>query len=132
MPEVVSVMIVGLGIDFLENSRMEEELSRSRWRQEDGVFTAREIGWCDADQNPTGRYAACFAAKEAAFKALGVPASDLAISREAELAQGPCHAQPLRLHGRLKVASERLGVSAMKLSIARDARRTGAIIILES
>jgi holo-[acyl-carrier protein] synthase len=130
-PEVVFV-IVGVGIDFFENSRMEEELARNEWRQEEGIFTAKEISWCDAGQEPARRYAACFATKEAALKALSLQVSDLAMFREVELAREIGRGPQILFHDRLKAASERLGAGGAKLSIAHGAHRTGAILILES
>jgi phosphopantetheinyl transferase (holo-ACP synthase) len=36
-------VILGLGIDLLETSRVERELSRDEWQPGDGIFTPEEI-----------------------------------------------------------------------------------------
>ncbi len=76
-----------------------------------GIFTPGEIRFCSAALNPVHQYAACFAAKEAAMKALGVQANDLALFREVEVGHGSGQGYDLILRDRLKVASERLGVT---------------------
>ncbi len=124
-------MILGLGIDLLETSRVEQELSRGEWLFADGIFTPEEITYCSAISKPALRFAACFAAKEAMCKALGVQVSDLALFREVDVAprgNGGCQ---VVLHGRLKAAAGRLGVRSIKLSIAHHTGQTSAIVILE-
>lgn len=125
-------MIVGLGIDLLEISRVAHELARGDWRQEDGVFLREEIQRCSSVRHPERLYAACFAAKEAALKALGIGISDLATLREVEV----CRTEPgeyvLRLHGRLQLMSKQLGVRVIRVSVAVTAKQTGAMVILES
>lgn len=125
-------MILGLGIDFLETSRVERELSRGRWLSEHGIFTPGEISYCGSARRPARRYAACFAAKEAALKALGVRVRDLAMFREVEVEPGSGDEYKLVLHERLKAASEQLGVRRVTLSIAYKAAQVGAVVVLEA
>lgn len=64
-------MIVGVGIDIIEVSRVEQKVSRDGGFKEK-VFSKSEIEYCES--NPTLRfqhYAARFAAKEAFLKASG-------------------------------------------------------------
>ena len=51
-------MIVGLGIDLIENRRVEQELARSEWTREDGIFSREEIRYCNLGKKPARRYAA--------------------------------------------------------------------------
>ena len=125
-------MIVGLGVDLLENSRIAQELARGDWRQENGVFTSEEIKRCSTGKNPALRYAACFAAKEATLKALGVGVSDLAMFREVEIGLDENGEYAVVLHDRLKSESEQLGVRHIRISVAAAAKQTGAMVILES
>ena len=64
-------MIVGTGIDIAEVPRIAESIQRFGDRFLRRVFTEDEIRYCDAKANRAERYAARFAAKEAAMKALG-------------------------------------------------------------
>ena len=125
-------MIVGLGVDLLENSRIAQELARGDWRQENGVFTSEEVKRCSTGKNPALRYAACFAAKEATLKALGVGVSDLAMFREVEIGLDENGEYAVVLHDRLKSESEQLGVRHIRVSVAAAAKQTGAMVILES
>jgi holo-[acyl-carrier protein] synthase len=125
-------VILGLGVDFLETSRVERELSWGEWLLEDGIFTAGEISYCRASNRPARRYAAYFAAKEAILKALGVQVSDLAMFREIEIGPGISPGYKVTLSDRLKAKSEQLGVRRIELSIAHKANQTGAFVILEN
>ena len=125
-------MIVGLGIDLVEHSRVERELARGDWLLGNGIFSSQEIQHCSNGRRPALRYAACFAAKEATLKALGVVVSDLAIFREVEVGSSMDSKYAVVLHHRLKSESQRLGVRRIRLSLAATAKQTGAMVILES
>jgi len=126
------VVIVGLGIDLIENCRVEQELARGEWVGEDGIFSREEIRYCSLGRKPARRYAACFVAKEAALKALGAGVGDLAIFREVEVKVGSGSKHEIVLHHRLQADARRLGVGQINLSIAASKRQTGAMVILES
>ncbi len=64
-------MIVGLGIDVVEISRIKEMEERWGARFIERVFTKEEIAYCSAKANRAESYAVRFAAKEAFAKALG-------------------------------------------------------------
>ncbi len=122
-------MILGIGIDFLENRRVEQELSRSEWRLGDGVFTQNEIAFCSSATKPAFHYAACFAVKEATLKALGLGVGDLAILRDVELGPGPT--PEIILHNRAKTESEQQGTRRIWVSITRSRIHTGALVVVE-
>ncbi len=124
-------MILGLGADLMDTGRVSRELSRGEWLAEHGIFTLGEIRYCSAAPNPARHYAACFAAKEAAMKALGVQADDLALFREVEIVQGGGQSHEVILRDRLEAASKQQGVRRIKLSITHTAGQAGALVILE-
>ena len=124
-------MIRGLGIDLIENCRFERELTRGEWIRENGIFTGEEIHCC-AGKNSAPRYAACFAAKEAALKALGVEVRDLAVFREVEAKFDAGNVCGIVLHDRLHAEAGRLGVRRINLSVAATKKQTGAMVVLES
>ena len=64
-------MIVGLGVDIAEVDRLEKAIMRHEQAFLERVFTPAEIQYCERHKNKFERYAARFAAKEAAMKALG-------------------------------------------------------------
>lgn len=124
-------MIVGLGIDLLENSRVEQELARGDWLLSDGIFTQEEIRHSGGSRRAGLGYAACFAAKEATFKAMNARISDLTIFREVEILAGAHGEYRVMLHGGLRKAFERRGGKQIRLSVARNAKHTVALVILE-
>jgi holo-[acyl-carrier protein] synthase len=63
--------IIGLGLDATEIPRIAEMLERYGDRFVARVFTDGEIAYCRAKRDPAPSFAARFAAKEAAMKALG-------------------------------------------------------------
>src|SRR5262244_3096443 len=64
-------MITGIGIDVVQNERIRESIQRFGDRFLHRIYTEREIEYCSKCVQPEIHYAARFAAKEAAFKALG-------------------------------------------------------------
>jgi holo-[acyl-carrier protein] synthase len=69
-------MIVGLGIDRVQISRMEKLLKRHAERAAKRLFTAEERAVCERRARPAECFAARFAAKEAFLKAIGTGLSD--------------------------------------------------------
>ena len=63
-------MIIGIGIDVIQNDRIHDSITRFGPRFTNRIYTEIEIGYCDKCAEPSIHYAARFAAKEAAFKAL--------------------------------------------------------------
>src|SRR5271167_1820648 len=64
-------MIVGTGIDIAEVPRIRKSIARFGDRFLRRIYTEGEIRYCESKANRVERYAARFAAKEAAMKALG-------------------------------------------------------------
>lgn len=125
-------MIVGLGTDIVETSRVARELARGPWLDQDGVFTLAEIAHCSTARNPAQRYAACFAAKEATLKALGTEVEDLGHFREVEVGFDSSIERRITLHGRAQNLATKLGIRNLQLSIAVGRKSVGAVVILES
>lgn len=63
--------IVGIGIDATDIRRIEASIERWGDRFIGRVFTAGEIAYCRRKRDSASSFAARFAAKEAAMKALG-------------------------------------------------------------
>ena len=64
-------MIVGTGVDIAEVDRIRESIERFGKRFLNRVFTEGEIQYCERKASRFESYAARFAAKEAAAKAMG-------------------------------------------------------------
>jgi holo-[acyl-carrier protein] synthase len=125
-------VIIGSGIDFIDSSRLIRELAREPWAPEHGIFTSSEIEFCNVSKKSALLYAACFAAKEAALKALGIEAGTLACFREVEVlpdAKGNC---AMRLYGQAQAISKQLGVHRVSVAVTMSKRLSGAAVVLES
>ncbi len=125
-------MIIGSGIDVVENRKVERELSRARWEPEQGVFSSGEIHFCNHSKRPTLLFATCFAVKEAALKALGIECTNLSYFRDVEIVQDKHDNLHLVLHGHCRSVSERLCVNRASVAVTTNARLSGAIVVLES
>lgn len=124
-------MILGLGTDLVEISRIESAMARFDPRFIERLLTPPEIAYCRAQGRPAAAVAARFAAKEAVSKAFGTGIGaelgwhDIEISR---LATG----QPLvRLHGKAVTLLRARGADAIHLSISHTNDHATAVAILE-
>jgi len=125
-------MIVGLGVDLAEISRIETAITRYGDHLLRRLFTPAEIDYCESYRNRFERYAGRFAVKEAAMKALGtgwrrgVRWVDIEVVREAG-------GKPtLRLSGEAGKYAEKLGVKNISVSISHSGDTAMAQVIFES
>ena len=121
-------MILGLGMDVVEIGRIARILDGPLERSVARCFTPGERDYCDGRRDRAGRYAARFAAKEAAVKALGAPAGVTWTDVELERGEG---APTLRLHGAARAAADRLEVTRVHVTLAADAGVAAATVVLE-
>jgi holo-[acyl-carrier protein] synthase len=124
-------VIVGLGLDLVEIGRVARLLDGPPALAERFLarcFTAAERGYCEARRDRAGRYAARFAAKEAAVKALGAPPGVRWLDLEVARGDG---APGLRLSGEAAAAAARLGVTRVHLALTHDGGVAAATVVLE-
>ena len=125
-------MIVGTGIDIAEVPRIQQAIERYGQRFLERIFTAAEMRYCDSKANRVERYAARFAAKEAAMKALGTGWNHGVRWRDCEVVRAPGGRPTMRFHGKAGEFAARLGVNHAALSISHTAQQAIAQVILES
>jgi holo-[acyl-carrier protein] synthase len=125
-------MIVGTGIDIAEVPRIRRSIERFGDRFLQRIFTAGEIKYCDSKANRVERYAARFAAKEAAMKALGTGWNNGIRWRDCEVARMPGQRPTMVFHGRAAEFAAKLGAKNVALSISHTAEQAIAQVILES
>ncbi len=125
-------MIVGLGLDIAEIDRIEAAIVRHGAPFLSRLFTPGEMAYCETFKNRYERYAARFAAKEAAMKALGtgwrhgVRWCDIEVTRE------PSGKPTLLLTGVARQFADRMGVRNISLSITHSGNLALAQVIFES
>src|SRR5437764_1667017 len=124
-------MIVGSGIDIAEVPRIAQAIVRFGERFVRRVFTDGEIRYCDSKANRVERYAARFAAKEAAMKALGTGWNHGVRWRDCEVTRMPGGRPTMSFHGKAAAFADRLGVKHAALSLSHTAEQAIAQVILE-
>ncbi len=110
--------IKGIGIDLVEIARIERAITRhdnfvSR------IFSLRERERCDDSSRPGRRYAACFAAKEAASKALGTGIRGFEL-REVEMLGDELGRPILILSGKAGDLARQRGVEEIMVSVSHS------------
>jgi holo-[acyl-carrier protein] synthase len=125
-------MIVGLGLDIAEIDRIEAAIKRHGAPFLERLFTPAEVSYCEQHRNQFERYAARFAAKEAAMKALGTGWSRGVRWRDIEVARQPSGKPTLQLAGAARRIADGLGVKNISLSITHSGNLALAQVIFES
>ncbi|MBK8092430.1 MAG: holo-ACP synthase [Verrucomicrobiaceae bacterium] len=124
-------MITGIGIDLVEVARIRSMLERHGERFKERTFTPAEAAYCERCADAAMHFAARFAAKEAAAKALGtglwsaagVNWTDIEVLRDEESGR-----PSLCMHGKAALLTE--GMRA-HLSITHTQDHAMAQVILE-
>lgn len=124
-------MIVGIGIDVLLVARMEGELRDPDASFMNDVFTTDEIAYCESKRYPARHFAARFAAKEAALKALGGIGDSLPCWRDVEIRHEDCGNPTVHLRGRFREAAGRIRVDAIHVSLTHTAELAAATVVME-
>ncbi len=124
-------MIVGLCIDITEVGRIEKAIVRYGAAFKNRVYTAAEIAYCETYRTPYERFAARFAAKEAAMKALGTGWRHGVRWVDIEVVRMPSGRPTLALHGKSGEIAARLGVKNIVLTITHTGSTALAQVIFE-
>ena len=125
-------MIIGLGVDIADISRMREAIERHGERFLRRVFTPGEMAYCESSRNHCERYAVRFAAKEAAMKALGTGWRRGVRWLDIEVVREPSGKPVLKLRGAARAIAAELGVKHMALSLTHTHAQALAQVIFES
>jgi holo-[acyl-carrier protein] synthase len=112
--------IIGLGLDATEIHRIAESIERYGDRFVRRVFTEGEIAYCQRKRDAASSFAARFAAKEAAMKALGTGLSLGVRWRDLEVKRDRGQAPRLLMHGRSREIGLARGGRAMLLALTHD------------
>ena len=124
-------MILGTGIDIAEVPRIAAAIERFGDRFLRRVFTEDEIRYCESKANRIERYAARFAAKEAALKAIGVGWNHGIAWRDVEVRREPGGRPTIAFTGKAAEFAARLGVQRTSLSLSHTEDQAVAAVILE-
>jgi holo-[acyl-carrier protein] synthase len=124
-------MIISIGIDIIEVSRVHETIARTP-RFAERVFTAAERAYCESRGAAAAQhYAARFAAKEAALKALQTGWSGGISWQDVEVSAKDSGAPVILFNGRARELFAASGATAAHISIAHTTEHAIAEVILE-
>ena len=124
-------MIVSIGIDIIEVARIREVLLRTP-RFAERVFTAAERAYCDSRGAVAAQhYAARFAAKEAALKALQTGWRGGISWQDVEISAHKSGAPYLIFTGQVLEVFEKFGATSTHLSMSHTSEHAIAQVILE-
>ncbi|MDT5062029.1 MAG: holo-[acyl-carrier protein] synthase [Acidobacteriota bacterium] len=124
-------MIISIGIDIIEVRRVREVISRTP-RFVERVYTERERAYCDSRGAVAAQhYAARFAAKEAALKALQTGWTGGIAWQDIEVVSRDSGAPMLLFRGRVLELYEQSRARAAHLSISHTSEHAIAQVILE-
>lgn len=122
----------GIGVDVVKVERLAESLERFGERMEKRLFTEGELAYCRGHKNPLPHLAARFAAKEAAFKAIGTGLSGGVSWKQAEVVQPGGQVPTLRFTGVALERFQALGCTASHLSLSHDGGLAIACVVIEA
>ena len=126
-------MVVGVGVDVCDIARIRRALERPTGeRFKARIFTPAEQAYCE--QRRRGRfasYAARFAAKEAAMKALGTGWADGISWRDVEVVRPSSGPPALVLHGRAAAIARQLGIRRWLVALSHGEASAVASVIAE-
>jgi holo-[acyl-carrier protein] synthase len=124
-------VVVGIGVDLVQISRIRRVMDRWQERFLERVFTPDEVAYALKRRNPPEHLAARFAAKEATLKALGTGLAMGVRWREIEIRRNHGQRPTLALSGRTAVLGAARGVRALHVSLAHDGDFAMAQVVAE-
>lgn len=125
-------MITGTGVDLAEVRRIRESIERHGQRYLERLFTPGEIAFAESKANKYERYAARFAAKEAAMKAIGTGWDEGVGWHDFEVVNLPSGRPTLEVHGKAAEIVKSMGVQRIHLSLTHTAEHGMAFVVLEA
>jgi holo-[acyl-carrier protein] synthase len=124
-------MICGIGIDLVENGRLEKIINKWGIKFLNRVFSSGEIQYCDKHIQSSIHYGARFAAKESFLKALGIGLGMGVKLSDIEVIHDKNGKPFLALHGGAKVQIEKREITKIHLSLTHTKQYATAVVLLE-
>ncbi len=125
-------MIVGCGVDMIEIARIAEVLDRYGDRFRLRIYLPGEILYCTQKRNSAEGFAARFAAKEAAAKALGTGIQHGVGWRDIEVLRASSGQPTVVFHGRAAEIARQRGVTHAFVSLTHSRTQALAEVLLEN
>lgn len=124
-------MILAVGIDIVEVSRIKKALDRFGNKFVERLFNPTEISYCCGKILAAECLAGTFAAKEAFLKALGTGIRDGINWLDMEVVRQKGYPPNMKVSGRAREAMEKKGGSTVLLSISHDGGLAIATVLIQ-
>lgn len=123
--------VIAHGVDLVEIARIERSLAEHGERFVERCFTKAEADYCRSARSPRDveRFAARFAAKEAALKALGTGWANGIAWTDVEVVLDPSGAPSIRLSGKAQILAQEFGITDMLVSLSHTSVTALASVI---
>jgi holo-[acyl-carrier protein] synthase len=125
------VSVLGIGVDLVENARIEHSLGRFGERFLRRVFTPGEIEYCQSMKFPARHLAARFAAKEAVSKAFGTGIGKAMGWKDIDVRRKASGEPFLVLEGGAKKLADERKVSKVLITLSHTEHHAMAVIVIE-
>jgi holo-[acyl-carrier protein] synthase len=123
--------VLGIGVDLVENARIERSLERFGERFLKRVFTPGEIEYSQSMKYPARHLAARFAAKEAVSKAFGTGIGKAMGWKDIDVRRKRSGEPFVVLEGGAKNLADERGISAVWITLSHTENHAMAMIVVE-
>jgi holo-[acyl-carrier protein] synthase len=124
--------VLGVGVDLVENARIQRSSDRFGERFLHRIFTAGETAYCQSIKFPARHFAARFAAKEAVAKEFGTGIGGAMGWKEIDVHRKPSGEPFVVLAGGAKKLGEERGVTAVWITLSHTEQHAMAMIVIET
>ncbi len=124
--------VLGIGVDLVENARIQHSLERFGERFLHRIFTAGEIAYSQSMKFPARHLAARFAAKEAVSKAFGTGIGKAMGWKDIDVRRKESGEPFVILEDGAKELADERGVTAVWITLSHTEHHAMAMIVLEA
>lgn len=124
-------MIYGVGIDIVENDRIEKIIQKWGEKFLSRIFSDREIWYCGRHAQAFIHYGARFAVKESFLKAIGMGLGRGVKLLEIEVVNNKSGKPEIILSGGAREFLVKAGIEKIHLSITHTKNYSSAMVLLE-
>jgi holo-[acyl-carrier protein] synthase len=124
-------MIYGIGIDLVENDRMNKIIQKWGDKFLCRVFSESEVAYCGHHAQAHIHYSARFAVKESFLKAIGIGLGRGVKLNEIEVVNEESGKPNLMLYGGAQEHFVQAGIETIHLSITHTKKYASAMVLLE-
>lgn len=131
--EISTAGFAGVGVDLARVDRIRTAVERDGGAGEAfiaKVYRPAEIEYCRAAHFPHERFAALWAVREAAVKALGTGYADGVGFHDMEILCGEGRAPELKFHGRFAELAAARGIAEARVTLSHDRDYVVAVVVL--